>query len=672
VASVWAIDPSGRLRRVAGDESVFGGTGDGGWAREARFYKVGSITWHKGNLYILDTFGPANLRVIDSSGRIRSLTAKGPVPSPAPPLEEKLPAARAYLRGNLSGLAISPDGKIYIGDGNAYRIRMITPPALPGCTTGIPNASNCIPSEDGKEVYVFDGEGRHLATKDAFRGVTLLTLNYDLTAGSPKYGQLTSVVDRDGLTTTIARASATSDVDITAPFSQTTFPKLTKITRNASGYATTVVLPRLQGVFETATLTWKPGSNGLLQTLARPAGGGVSTFQYDALGRLISDQSPGVTQALALSRVDTNLGFTVTTTTPEKRVYSVRVESDPAGGLRQVTTDPSGIERQRYSDPALANTTTRLGGAVVSSASPGDAGTRFGMLVPETTIDKADIAAGGDQLALSRTTTQATNAALSNPDDIYSTTSITETTTIDGKIGPAQQATATFTTVTTSSTNTILSTSAEGRQTRRTVDAANRLLSISYPGYAAGSGFATTTFAYNTAACPGGGAGCGGRLTSITHASPIAGEAARTYQMKYDYSVDVGYLAGIVDPLNRRTTFGAWNGTSVTAIGRDNQGRVTKTTLPDGSVVDVGFDLNGNANSVTPPGRSAHGLTTNARDLLTAYIPPQPTPTTLATKDTTYTYDGDRALSTMVMPWDATTRSLLYGYDSGGRLEHNY
>ena len=54
----------------------------------------------------------------------------------------------------------------------------------------------------------------------------------------------------------------------------------------------------------------------------------------------------------------------------------------------------------------------------------------------------------------------------------------------------------------------------------------------------------------------------------------------------------------------------------------DSAQRPVSQTEPDGRVIGIAYDANGNITSLTPPGRSAHAFAYNAVDLLTACVPP--------------------------------------------------
>jgi RHS repeat-associated protein len=126
-------------------------------------------------------------------------------------------------------------------------------------------------------------------------------------------------------------------------------------------------------------------------------------------------------------------------------------------------------------------------------------------------------------------------------------------------------------------------------------------------------------------------------------------QGTRTWTSTYD---TLGRLDTLTDPLAQ-----------VTEFEYDAADRVAHTTR---GAVDVGatYDANGNLWTVTPPGQPSHSMTYSGVDLLTSVTAPSPSPGSPATT-TSYFYDDTRRL-------DYATRAdgtlVDAQYDAAGRL----
>jgi YD repeat-containing protein len=95
-------------------------------------------------------------------------------------------------------------------------------------------------------------------------------------------------------------------------------------------------------------------------------------------------------------------------------------------------------------------------------------------------------------------------------------------------------------------------------------------------------------------------------------------------------------------------------------LAHDLAGRVVSQTLPDGRVINYGYDANRNLTSLTPPGRPAHTFDYMI-DLTSRYTPPDVNP---GNDYTQYTYNADRQLTQIARP-DGQTIGV--GYDTAWR-----
>jgi YD repeat-containing protein len=204
-------------------------------------------------------------------------------------------------------------------------------------------------------------------------------------------------------------------------------------------------------------------------------------------------------------------------------------------------------------------------------------------------------------------------ATLLDPNDAMSFTSITDTTTVNGK---------SFFEVFAKAPRTITRTTLAGRQVTTTLDNKGRIVQIAVPGVL------PVQLAYDAH----------GRLETAT-------QGTRTFTRAY--GVD-GYLASVTDPLGQTQGFTP-----------DAVGRVLAETRPDGQEVLFAYAA-GNQISVTPPGQPSHLFGYSPVDLQASYDPPAlpagPTPTS-------WSYDLDRKLTLITK---AGGVDVSFGYDDAG------
>ncbi|MFO0797481.1 MAG: hypothetical protein U0804_08380 [Gemmataceae bacterium] len=113
---------TGLIERFAGT-GVRGYAGDGGAALDATFDGPKEIDIDKdGNVYVVDTENEAVRRIDARSRMVTTVAGRGRTKTPGQ--GDGGPATAATL-GRPHGVAVGPDGGIYIGDTNAHRIRVV-------------------------------------------------------------------------------------------------------------------------------------------------------------------------------------------------------------------------------------------------------------------------------------------------------------------------------------------------------------------------------------------------------------------------------------------------------------------------------------------------------------------------------------------------------------------
>ncbi|MBM4361940.1 MAG: hypothetical protein FJ104_04615, partial [Deltaproteobacteria bacterium] len=261
---VRRLGPDGRASILAGTYLAAGSSGDDQAATLARLDTPDDVTVASdGPVYVTEA-GAHRIRVVSPDGTISSLSAIPPNLGLATGLSGPV---RSATLGNLIRTALGPGGALYVAmmptEKTVARIR----PGLPG---GVVTANFLLPSADGREVYEFSGEGRHLRTRHALTGGVLWSFEYD-------DGLLAAAVDGDGNRTTVTRNGSGAPAALVGPYGHTTALEV-----DTAGYLSAVVDPL--GAETRLTYT----ASGLLTSLRDPRGG-TKHYGWDASGRLLRD-----------------------------------------------------------------------------------------------------------------------------------------------------------------------------------------------------------------------------------------------------------------------------------------------------------------------------------------------------------------------------------------------
>jgi YD repeat-containing protein len=450
--------------------------------------------------------------------------------------------------------------------------------------------TNRVFSKDNSEVYEFSATTkRHLRTLFGTKGTTKYTFNYNAN------GSLISVVDYNGLQTTIQRDSVTdAPISITGPYGH-----VTTLQTNANGN-----LSRIQfGSFENHLMTYQ---NDLLKTYRNPRGV-VNTFTYDSIGRLINDQSAaGSSVDLSFLNLDNGTSTTTTSAMGLARNYTTSIISDTDRSILSTkktipTMQPTEMSANiLLGNYVLSSSTDDVGGANLSNYSA-DPRTQ-NPFITESSYRFEQLISGSTEYRI---------VQMNPTDNLFDIASYTRGFINKTHINGQQTSTLVYDGALSSYTYT----SPLSRQTKVTVDNVERPTQYQF---AADHPMALS---YDSQ----------GRLSQVSQSN-------RTILYRYS---SLGNIANIRNSLGQITRF-----------THDRSGKMTSQTLPDGRQTLFTYDKNSNLTSVTPPGKPAQALTYNNFDLLSGY---------LTTNPTTWNYDNDRKISSMVRPDGATAQ---YNYDT--------
>jgi RHS repeat-associated protein len=548
-ARIRKVTPDGLITTVAGNGSQQSGA-DG---QEATSVGIGGPFTLAVDAIGDVLFGTTtSIRVVTPDGLLGTIAGGG-----AGVIADNGPARSGVVSlVGANGFALDPLGRLVLIDASAggdFTLRRIER-ELPGLTL----ADILIPSEDGRQVYVFDSTGRHLHTLDALTGATLLSFGYD------SAGRLISITDADNNVTTIERNSNGDPMAIVAPFGQRT-----TLTLDANGYLASITDP----AGGQDSYAYSP--DGLMQSFTDPVNN-VHHFAYDSLGRLHLDQDPAG-GSTTLDRTETPNGFQVTMTramtATQNIVSTYLVEHLPSGNEHRVIMTSGCCDSDQVIRPDGSQTVTLADGTVENITLGPDP--RWGMPAPVLTSDTTTTPAG-----LTSVLTEQRSATLADAANPLSLRTLTDTLTQNGHsfVQTYDAASRTFTTV-----------SAEGRREVVTVDFLGRLVSdqvgsleplhVSYDN----RGFTTAV---------GQGAGATDRTLTFTPDSS-------------------GNVATITTPSSATASF-----------GYDSAGRLSSAIVPGGQQITETYFADGSVRSITPAGQPAHTFTYTPTGLVQTYTPP--------------------------------------------------
>lgn len=486
----------GIINTVAGTGTTYGTggySGDGGPAIQAKLYMAQDIAiMPDGSTLITD--GDAGLGGVIS--RVRRIGLDGIITTFAGGKNgfsgDGGPAAQAGLAPSTYGLAVGPDGSVFLSDSDNDRIRKVAPSSPSFGLSDLTMASG-----DGRQLYRFTAEGRHLSTVDTLTNTVLYTFGYD------SAGRLNTITDANSNVVTIERDGNGNPTAMVAPFGQRT-----RLAVNGDGYLASVTNPAGEAYEMTYT------SLGLLTAFTDPLGQ-TATMTYDALGRLTQDTDPaGGSHTLARTTLPN--GYTVTRTTGENRTTTYKVENLSTGNQQRTVITPDGATTATLTQTDGTIKTTAPDGTVTTAVEGPDP--RFGMQAPLT--KSLTIASGGKTATLTLTKT----ATLSDPNNPLSLTTLAATSTINGR-----SATGTYT----AATRRTAFTSPGGRQGYQIQDVKGRVIEAGV------TGLDPVYFSYDAR----------GRLSTVQQGT---GAAERLMTLSYDATS--GDLAGATDALGRATT----------------------------------------------------------------------------------------------------------------------
>jgi len=591
------------------------GTGPGGALSDGEGVPASSTAVSYPNAVAIDSTGGYfvtsvhRVRYIDPRGRIYTAAGR----TDGGNSNDGDPASETLFNGP-SGLAVGPEGNLYISDTYNNRVRKVARVLPDQVFTDV-----VIASGDGSQVYQFNAEGKHLRTLHALTGAVLYQFGYN------GQGLLTTVTDADGDITTVERDGSGRPTGIVGPFGQRT-----TLTVDGTGYLASLTSPNN----ETVQLTSSP--TGLLLALRDPKNQEYR-FQYDSQGRLIRDEDPaGGFQTLTRTELaqpfpaGTASGYEVTHQAALGHQTRYQVNQLASGAEQLKNFLPDGTQTISTIGTGGSSTTLDAAGNQTTLQLAGDP--RWGLQAPFAKSVLVTTPGGLISTVLSNRT-----IALSDPSNPLSLTTQTDTSTVNGR---------TYTSVFNAGTRRFTSATPLGRQSTSTIDSVGRVTQAQV------ANLSPVSFVYDTR----------GRVQSISQGS---GADTRTNTFGYN---SLGYLETITDPLNRVTSFqydDAGRVTRQTLPGHrvigftyDANGNLTSLTPPDKPQHAFDYTEVDLMKEYDPP------TAANVNTRVTTYTYDTERKPTLVTRPDGQTIDFDYDTAGRLNSLNLPSRQLVYGYNA--------
>jgi RHS repeat-associated protein len=439
-----------------------------------------------------------------------------------------------------------------------------------------------------------------------FNSQGIHTQTNDALTGVVKYkftyttsGQISTIADLFGNTTRFVYSAG--QVQMSSPYGQ-----VTRITLDAAGHLSSVTNPNGE------TYSVVSNSAGFLQNFTKPAGQ-MSTVTYSNGLVVAKDQGAGGDFLSFTQNSDLTTGVqTVISSTALSRMTTYKTSANKTSSSHSIQS-PFGAVLTYANQDIGSNTSTDQYGNVSSYVTANDP--RFGVLAPFT--QSSNMSVPNSPIQISSQTSK--TAVLSDAQNPLSLTSLTSATQIQN------DPTRVFTVNYQASSRTSRSVSAENRTFVQKLNANGQPSSFQV------GALLPLNFTYDAH----------GRLTQSS-------QGIRNTKLSYD---QFSNIASSTDALGRTTRF-----------AYDGANRVIRQIRPDGSIVAMTWDGNGNLTSITPPGRPKHEFQYNLMELVSSYMPPVLSAT--LTGATEYSYNLDQQLTQVVRP-DGSVVTYNYGVSSG-------